>query len=48
MTNLHTIAGAALTVMLSALLTYTALEPVTIEAAPPAPALAAAALPVQG
>ena len=48
MTNTQTIAGAAFTVMLSALLTYTALEPVSVQAASPAPVLAAAAATVQG
>ncbi len=48
MTNTQTIAGAAFTVMLSALLAYTALEPVSVGAAQPAPVLAAAAHSARG
>ncbi len=48
MTNTQTIAGAAFTVMMSALLAYTALEPVPVDAAQPAPVLAASGQSVQG
>jgi hypothetical protein len=48
MTNTQTIAGAAFTVMLSALLAYTALEPVSVDAAQAAPVLAAAAHSARG
>jgi hypothetical protein len=48
MTNLQTIAGAASTVMLSALLAYAALEPVTTAAAPAAPVLATALVSAHG
>ena len=43
MSNTHTFAGAAATLMLSALLTYAALEPVSVRTAAPAPGLASAA-----
>ena len=48
MTNLQTIAGAASTVMLSALLAYAALEPVTTAAVPAAPMLATAIVTAHG